>query len=124
MSGVTRANLVLANAEIIDSTNIRLTWANTGGSSLEVIQMDLEDNGAAVDTEEIYDNLTGELIDANGGAGWDTDLVIGPGESRSINMRREDPGGTWVPGDIVSVQAWLAGNLDLANPDYEVDFQL
>jgi len=126
IGGLNRPNLVLANAEIIDSLHIKLVWSNTGGSSLYVIQMDLEDDGAAVDTEQIYDAFTGELIDANGGAGFDTDLLVRPGESRSIIMTRESfsPTDIWEPGDIVSIQAWFTGNFDTSSPDYEADFQL
>jgi flagellin-like protein len=123
LGGVTQANLVLANAEIVDTTHIKLTWSNTGGTSLEIDKMDLEDNGAQVNTGVITDAVTNELIDDDGGEAPATNLVIAAGTSRAIIMEREDSG-TWVSGDVVTIQVWFDGSSTSGSPDLETDFQL
>ncbi|MFX1512349.1 MAG: archaellin/type IV pilin N-terminal domain-containing protein [Promethearchaeota archaeon] len=123
IGGFTRANLVLANAEIVDSTHVKFTFQNTGGSDLTIIRIDQEQNGATVDTGEITNAITGELIDDDGGLGYDTDLTISAGESVSIIIGRYDAG-TWTSGDIITVQIWLTGNTSSSNPNYEIDFEL
>ncbi len=102
LGGVTEANLVLANAEIVTSDSVKLTWSNTGGTDLEIDKIDLLDGGATVNTGRITDALTGELIDDDGGESPVTDLVIAAGTSRAIIMEREDSG-TWVSGEIVTI---------------------
>ena len=123
LGGVTQANLVLANAEIVNTNHIKLTWSNTGGTDLEIDKMDLEDGGSSVNTGRITDAITGELIDDDGGEGATTDLVIAAGTSRAIIMEREDSG-TWVSGEIVTIQVWLDGSNTNGSPDMETDFQL
>jgi len=123
IGGVTQANLVLANAEIVTSDSVKLTWSNTGGSSLEIDKMDLEQNGATVNTHTVTDAITHELLDDDGGEGPTTDLVIDAGTSRSIIIARED-GGSWSSGDVLTVQVWFDGSNTNGSPDMETDFQL
>jgi flagellin-like protein len=123
ISGVTQANLVLANAEIVDSKHVKLTWSNTGGTSLEIDKMDLLDGSAEVNTGRITDAVTGELIDDDGGESPTTDLVIDAGTSRAIIMEREDSG-TWVSGETITIQVWFDGSNTNGSPDMETSFQL
>jgi len=123
LGGVTQANLVLANAEIFAPDSVKLTWSNTGGTSLEIDKMDLEQNGNTVNTHTVTDAITQELLDDDGGEGATTDLVIEAGTSRSIIIARED-GGTWSSGDILTVQVWFDGSVTTGTADMETDFQL
>ncbi len=125
IGGVTRANLVLSNAEIVDGLHVKLVFSNTGGSNIEITQIDLEENGATVDTAEMTDAITGELIDDDGGDGWNTNLVISAGSSVSIVIgRRSYEIDRWESGDVCTVQVWFPGNTNNFNPDFESDFVL
>ncbi|MFX1518489.1 MAG: archaellin/type IV pilin N-terminal domain-containing protein [Promethearchaeota archaeon] len=121
LGGVTQANLTMSNFQTVDSNTIAVTIQNTGGTSTTIDMVDLQDDGAAVDTGAVRNALTGQLYDNNGDGGTNTGLVVGAGSSVTIEVDRT--GGSWTSGEVCTVQVWLDGDTT-GSPAFEADFQI
>jgi len=120
LGGVTQANLVISNFQDLDSNTVTVTIQNVGGTSTTVDQIDQEDDGSNIDgTQEVRNAITGELIDADGDSGFNTDLVISAGNSVTVEIDRDS--GSWATNEVCTVELWVEGNTG-STASFEADF--
>jgi flagellin-like protein len=120
LGGVTQANLVISNFNTVDSDTVTVTVQNVGGTSTTVDQIDQEDDGSNIDGTQVVRNaITGELIDADGDSGFNTDLVISAGNSITLEISRSS--GSWTSGEVCTVELWVDGNTG-STASFEADF--
>jgi flagellin-like protein len=113
IGGVTTSNLVMSNANLLDSNTMTITIQNTGGSSTTIDQIDV----SGEDITDIRNAITGELIDSNGDGGFNTDLVVSAGSSITIEINSSSAFSS-----TETVSLWVDGNTGSA--DYTAQFEL
>ena len=116
LTGVTQANLVMSNGQRVNNRLITVTIQNTGGTSTTISAVDVQGNRV----DDIKNAITGELYDSNGDSGSDTGILLGAGDSVTIEIHRD--AGIF-PTSSATILLWVDGN-DPGDPvDYSATFQ-
>ena len=114
IGGVTTSNLVMSNANLLDTNTMTITIQNTGGSSTTIDRIDV----SGEDITDIRNAITGELIDSNGDGGYDTGLVVSAGSSVTIEINSSSAFSS-----TETVFLWVDGNTS-GTADYSAQFEL
>ena len=125
IGGVSSAQVQVTKPTLLtslsDDDELLIRVQNTGGQSFTIGRIDLEQATADRNVGAVYDANTGELLDVNGDDATSMDLILGPGQSVSLEVHTFND---WNPGDTITVEIWEADG-DLGGvADYEADFTL